>query len=198
MYIEKPDYPSYVKKLEEVSGIEIKDFSSLMEALSIRMDYFASRGCCVSDHGLAYVPFAPAKKENIERIFEKRMEGEIPTEEEQVQFTTAFMTAVGKEYYKRDWVMQIHYGVKRDNDKHRAKLLGADTGFDCIANQSSSAQFADFLDGLAVTNELPKTILYSLDPNDNAAIGTIIGCFQELHRRFIGKSQNFRVSGTLS
>lgn len=30
-----------------------------------------------------------------------------------------------------------------------------------------------------MTDELPKTILYSLNPNDNAAIGTIIGCFQD-------------------
>ena len=56
--------------------------------------------------------------------------------------------------------------------------LGPDTGFDCINDYAPSAQTADFLNALSATNEVPKTILYSLNPNDNAAIGTIIGCFQ--------------------
>jgi glucuronate isomerase len=38
---------------------------------------------------------------------------------------------------------------------------------------------ADFLNALASTDQLPKTILYSLNPIDNAAIGTILGCFQD-------------------
>lgn len=179
MYIEKPDYPAYVEKLGKVSGISIKTFAELLEALRVRMDFFGEMGCCVSDHGMAYVPYAPASEAEIEAIFAKRMGGEIPAEEEQAKFTMAFMSAVGREYHRRGWVMQIHYGVKRDNDKRRFGMLGADTGFDCIGSQAPSAQLADFLNGLALTDELPKTILYSLNPNDNAAIGTIIGCFQD-------------------
>ena len=75
--------------------------------------------------------------------------------------------------------MQLHYGCKRDNDVKRFRKLGPDTGFDCIDTYTPSAQLADLLNALNVTDELPKTILYSLNPNDNAAIGTIIGCFQD-------------------
>ena len=53
-----------------------------------------------------------------------------------------------------------------------------DHGYDCINNYAPSAQTADFLNSLIASNELPKTILYSLNPNDNEAIGTILGCFQ--------------------
>jgi glucuronate isomerase len=56
--------------------------------------------------------------------------------------------------------------------------LGPDTGFDCVSNNVSSADTAAFLGALADGGILPKTILYSLDTNDNAAIDTIIGCFQ--------------------
>ena len=38
---------------------------------------------------------------------------------------------------------------------------------------------ADFLNALNQSDELPKTIIYSLNPNDNQAIGTILGCFQD-------------------
>lgn len=179
MYIEKPDYPEYITKLSEVSGIRITNFTTLMEALAARMDFFGSMGCRLSDHGLAYVPCVPASETEIDGIFSKRMNGQAVSEEERAKFTTAFLTAVGKEYHARGWVMQIHYGVKRDNDRRRFGLLGPDTGFDCIGSQAPSAQLADFLNGLAETDELPKTILYSLNPNDNAAIGSIIGCFQD-------------------
>ena len=67
------------------------------------------------------------------------------------------------------------------------KKLGPDTGFDCISNYTPADQLADFLNALVSTDELPKTILYSLNPVDNAAIGTIIGCFQD--SAAIGKIQ---------
>ena len=75
--------------------------------------------------------------------------------------------------------MQLHYGTKRDNNTAMFEKLGPDTGYDCINNFTPSNQMADFLNALEVTDALPKTIIYSLNPNDNAAIGTILGCFQD-------------------
>ena len=187
MNIEKPDYLEYLKKLEAVSGVEIKDFATLMKALMARMDYFAEVGCSVSDHGLEYVMCVPASEEAVDAAFKKRLAGEAVTREEELIFKTAFMMNLGKEYNRRNWVMQLHYGVKRDNDVRRFRMLGPDTGFDCISNYTPSAQLADFLNALAETDELPKTILYSLNPIDNAAIGTVIGCFQ--NEKTIGRVQ---------
>lgn len=178
MNLEKPEYLDYLKTLSEVSGVEVKSFKDLMKALSLRMDFFASMGCCVSDHALEYVMYAPASEEEIEKIFAGRLNGGSVSREDEMKFKTAFMTAVGKEYHKRNWVMQLHYGCKRDNNVFRYDQLGPDTGFDCINNYAPSAQMADFLNALSSTDELPKTILYSLNPNDNESIGTILGCFQ--------------------
>ncbi|MDO5410032.1 MAG: glucuronate isomerase [Lachnospiraceae bacterium] len=179
MNLEKPEYTDYLKKLGEVSQIEVKSFADLKAALSARMDYFSKNGCSVSDHALEYVMYAPASDEKIEEIFGKRLQGEAVTREEEMMFKTAFMQFVGREYHRRNWVMQLHYGCKRDNNGLMYKQLGPDTGFDCINNYAPSAQTADFLNSLNVTDELPKTILYSLNPNDNEAIGTILGCFQD-------------------
>lgn len=178
MNLEKPDYLDYLAKLSAVSGIEVNSFANLKEALKIRMDYFAENGCNVSDHGLEYAMYQPATDEEVEAIFAKRLAGDTVTRQEQFQFKTAFMVAVGREYAKRNWVLQLHYGCKRDNNQLMYAKLGPDTGFDCINNYSPSAELADLLNALSLTNELPKTIVYSLNPNDNEAIGTIIGCFQ--------------------
>lgn len=179
MYIEKPDYTAYIAKLAEVSGVQINSFEALKKALSLRMDFFQSMGCVVSDHGLEYVMHEMADEDEIERIFKKRMSGEPVSRIEELRFKTAFMLAVGAEYAKRGWIMQLHYGVKRDNNRRIFGNLGPDAGIDCINNYAPSSQMADFLNELEVKGQLPKTILYSLNPTDNASIGTIIGCFQD-------------------
>ena len=141
--IEKPDFAQYIAKLSEVSGVSVKDFSSLKEALK------------------------------------KRLAGEDVSLTEQYQFKTALLLALGKEYHRLNWVMQLHFGCKRNNNTAMFNKLGPDTGFDAISGYAPADQLADFLNALNVTGELPKTILYSLNPNDDAAIGTIIGCFQD-------------------
>lgn len=176
--LEKPDYLDYLQKLERAAGQKIDSCVGLLKALKARMDFFSGMGCCISDHGLAYVCYAPASSEEIEEIFAKRLAGGMPSKEEEARFKTALLTALGREYHRRGWVMQLHFGVKRDNSKRVFSGLGPDAGIDCISNYTPSDQLADFLNGLDVTDELPKTILYSLNPADNAVVGTIIGCFQ--------------------
>ena len=178
MNVEKPTYGEYIAQLSKVSGIEIKDFTSLKEALKNRMAFFASMGCCVSDHALEYVMYAPASDAEVDAILQKGLRGETISKEEELKYKTAYMLFVAREYVKLGWVMQIHYGCKRDNNAYMFEQLGPDTGYDCINNYAPSAQMADFLNALSATNDIPKTILYSLNPNDNASIGSIIGCFQ--------------------
>lgn len=178
MNVEKPTYAAYIKQLSEVSGVEIKDFASLKEALKNRMEFFNSMKCCVSDHALEYVMYAPASDAEVDAIIAKSLKGEAVSREEELKYKTAFMLFVAREYNRMGWIMQLHYGCKRDNNAYMFEQLGPDTGFDCINNYAPSAQMADFLNALSATGEVPKTILYSLNPNDNAAIGTILGCFQ--------------------
>lgn len=179
MNIEKPDYAEYLVKLGDAAGMEIKSFGDLKAALKKRMEFFDSMGCRVSDHALEYVMYAPGEETRIEELFAKRIQGGALTKEEVLQFKTAYMIFVGREYHRLGWAMQLHYGCKRDNSVFRYDQLGPDTGYDCIDNYAPSAQMADFLNALNATDQLPKTIIYSLNPNDNAAIGTILGCFQD-------------------
>ena len=58
------------------------------------------------------------------------------------------------------------------------ETLGADTGFDCIGPDNGSRKLAKLLDRLNNSGNLPKTIIYSLDPSDNQFIDTLIGAFQ--------------------
>ena len=178
MSLEKTTYPEYIAKLEAAAGMEIVTFADLKKALGRRLDFFADHGCRLSDHGMGYVAYAPADEAEIERIFRTRMEGTMPNAEEEAKFRTAFLTAMAAEYARRGWVMQLHYGVRRDNNPGMFRAVGPDTGFDCADNHTPGAEAAAFLGSLEDAGSLPKTILYSLNAGDNALIDTIIGCFQ--------------------
>jgi len=179
MNLEKPTWPDYLAQLEKASGVSISSFADLKKALRARLDFFAAHGCTLSDHGLNYVMYAPAAEEEVERIFAERKAGKIPDAADEAKFKTAFMLAMGAEYAARGWVMQLHYGCRRDNNPVMYRKMGPDTGFDCVDNTAPSTQTAAFLGALEDAGQLPRTILYSLNTNDNAAIDTILGCFQD-------------------
>ena len=80
--IRKPEFVSYIDTLSEVSGVKINSFATLKEALRVRLDYFASKGCNVTDHALEYVMYKPATEAEIEEIFAKRLAGKELTYEE--------------------------------------------------------------------------------------------------------------------
>ncbi len=171
--IEKADFTAYLEKLGHITS-----FASLKEVLKARLDYFVSLGCKVSDHGLAAVPFAPAEEAEIEAIFQKRLKGILPTAPEEQKFKTALLIFLGREYAARGMVMQLHFGVMRDINTRVYEALGADAGIDAIGDAVSMKDLAAFLNALEKTGELPKTILYSLNGNDNAALMSVIGAFQ--------------------
>lgn len=188
MNIEKADFVQYITKLAQVSGVEIKDFDSLIEALKNRMDFFAENGCTVSDHGLEYVMYESYEPAEVNEIVKTRLSDGVLTKTEERKYKTAFMTALGREYAKKNWVMQLHYGVQRDLNKKVFNALGPDAGIDAINTYSSSIEMGQYLNALAIDDSLPKTIIYSLNPADNAAIGTVIGCFQDSSA--VGKIQH--------
>ena len=171
--IEKADFTAYLEKLGHITS-----FASFKEVLKARLDYFVSLGCKVSDHGLAAVPFVPAEEAEIEAIFQKRLKGILPTAPEEQKFKTALLIFLGREYAARGMVMQLHFGVMRDINTRVYEALGADAGIDAIGDAVSMKDLAAFLNALEKTGELPKTILYSLNGNDNAALMSVIGAFQ--------------------
>lgn len=178
MNLEKPDYTEYLARLGAAAEMEIKTFADLKTALEKRMEFFDQMGCRASDHALEYVMYVPAPEKEVEEIFAKRLAGSEVSRIEELKFKTAFMLFVAGEYTRLDWAMQLHYGCKRDNNRQMYQQLGPDTGYDCINNYAPSSETADFLNALMEADHLPKTILYSLNPNDDEALGTILGCFQ--------------------
>ncbi len=178
MRADKATFPAYVAQLEKVVGYAINTVEDMRKALNDRIAYFADRGCRVSDHALDYCFCVEASEEKLNDIFARAKAGKAITWDEQLAYHTALLVSVGKEYDKRDWVNQLHFGCLRDNSAKMFKRLGPDTGFDSMNDVSNAAGLAKLLSTLEEAGALGKTILYSLNPADNGVIGTIMGAFQ--------------------
>jgi glucuronate isomerase len=175
--IEKNDFAGYIKKLGETAGAEIVNLQALLDVLTKRLDFFAENGSRVSDHAFDYVMYRETEFSEIAEIFTKVLSGAKPTNIETEKYKTFIMLYLAKEYKNRGFIMQLHYGCRRDNNPGMFEKLGPDTGFDCIASYAPTSELAAFLGAAEAADSLPKTIIYSLNPTDNAAIDTIIGCF---------------------
>lgn len=177
--IEKDEFIPWFNRLEEIYGEKINSIDKYTSALESRIEFFHQVGCRISDHALDPVVFEKGTKEEVNAILLKKLAGEELTEKEVKQFKTYVMIFLGKEYSKRKWVMQIHVGCIRNNSTRMFNKLGADTGYDAIDDELFLRALSKLLDTLDTTDELPKTIIYNLNPRDNEAIGTLIGCFQD-------------------
>ena len=177
--IEKDEFIPWFNRLEEIYGEKIDSIDKYTSALESRIEFFHQVGSRISDHALDPVVFEKGTKEEVNAILLKKLAGEELTEKEVKQFKTYVMIFLGKEYAKRKWVMQIHVGCIRNNSTRMFNKLGADTGYDAIDDELFLRALSKLLDTLDTTDELPKTIIYNLNPRDNEAIGTLIGCFQD-------------------
>ena len=179
----RPDKAVNVHKdtfLPYIEKTGVKNYADLKAWLSSRLDFFHENGCRLSDHGLDFIPY---KAGDAAKVFEDVLNGKTPTREETEIYMTDLLLFFGKEYSRRGWCMQIHVGALRNNNTRMYQQLGPDTGFDSIADGSLAAPLAKLMDSLEQEHALPKTILYSLNPNDLYTLGTLMGCFQSAEAR---------------
>jgi glucuronate isomerase len=169
---------AFIDKLEGLCDIDIDSFHSYITALRKRHEFFHEHGCRLSDHGLETAYAADYTEAEIESIFAKVRSGKPLTVGEQLQFKSAMMHEFALMDAERGWVQQLHLGALRNNSTRLLKKLGPDVGGDSIGDFEIARPLAKFLDRLDVKGRLPKTIVYNLNPRDNALLATMIGCFQ--------------------
>lgn len=176
--LDKPGWSDYIGKLSKVSGVAIDGLDALERALKNRIEYFAAHGCRASDHGLDRMTFRRSSREELDNIIKAALAGEPTTAEDAEKLRTALLIFCAGEYSRLGIAMQIHYNALRNPNSAMLAKIGSDTGFDCVGPDNGSRALAQLLDALYSQDRLPRTILYSLDGNDNAFLDALIGAFQ--------------------
>lgn len=178
MNIDKAGFNEYIDKLSSVSGVAINTPEDVMEALTKRLDFFRENGCVATDHAIIIPPYEVATDAQVNAVFQKARKGEAISAVEAEQYRTYILMNLAEQISKRGMAMQLHMQCNRDNNTRQFAVMGPDTGYDSVADNKIAYNLSRFMDTLDQKDALPKTILYSLNPNDNFAIGTLLGCFQ--------------------
>ena len=125
-----------------------------LASLKARHDYFASNGCLMSDHGIACIPDPGSA------AYQALIE-------------------IARWNHEKNWVMQLHLGPKRRVNTRLTKSTGPDAGFDTMGSWRQTDRLIHFLDELDQTDQLPKTVVYNLNPNESEAICCALQNFQQ-------------------
>jgi glucuronate isomerase len=177
--IELDSFFSWLSKLEQVTDLSIKSLADYEKALITRIEHFAKLGAKLSDHALDYLYFEHYESLDIINIFNKRIQRENLTEKEIGQFKTYMMTFFAKQYHLRNWVQQYHIGANRNVNKTMYAKFGPDTGFDAIHDQAIALPLQKLLDHLNSFDILPKTIIYTLNPNQFDIVIPLMQAYQD-------------------
>lgn len=176
--IHKAGFAEYIAKLAKTTGRTLDTVEAVCQALSERIAYFDENGCRAADHGLDYVMYRAVSNEQATDTLRKALAGQAVSREEAEGYQTTLLLHCAREYKARGWVMQLHFSCKRNPNSRMFAALGADTGFDCMAVTDSCDATYALMDALEREGNLPKTVLYSLNPADNEWIDTLLGAFQ--------------------
>ena len=188
LFIHQPEsYRAYLQKLAATAGKEIDSYDTLIEVLRKRAQWFHSLGCRLSDHGLPYMYAADFELMRVRQSFGRFLAGQDISAAETESIQAAILYELGLLYHELDWTMQFHLGAQRNNNLRMYRTLGPDTGFDSIGNWPQAQPLARYLSRLDETAQLTRTILYNLNPADNAIFATMIGNFNDGSQR--GKIQ---------
>jgi glucuronate isomerase len=179
IYIEREGFVGWLKKLEGAANIKINCYSDFKDALIKRINFFNETGCRMSDHSLeSALKFSESTEENAEETFIKVINGVNLNDDEIAGYRTQVLSFLGKIYNELNWTMQLHVGAVRNTNSRMYGITGPDAGFDTITDYPIAENMIYFLNCLDVTDELPKTIIYCLNPSNNEIISAITGCFQ--------------------
>ena len=179
MNVDGPGYLEYIKKLEEAADVSINNYTSFLEAMKKRHDFFHKMGGRLSDHGLNNIEFEPYVAGDAEKAFEKVLDKKELSQHEARLLKFDMLLEFAKMDHAKGWTQQFHLGALRNNNRRLLSTLGPDTGFDSIGDFQQAEGMTALFDTLDSSDQLAKTIVYNLNPAFNEVFATMMGNFND-------------------
>ena len=177
--VNSTDYKAYIFKLSETSDHQITTFQDLLDVAQQRIEDFHRLGCRLSDHGLSYLPDVDHSDVESNKTFDKVLNGKQVSSGEADVFMITMLHHLCQWYAEKGWTQQFHLGAIRNTNTRLLDQLGADVGVDSMGDWPQVPGIARLLDQLNLKEKLAKTILYNINPRDNASFATMMANFNE-------------------
>ena len=170
----------FVERLETITDVSIQSLEEFYQAVEIRLMQFKQKGCKYADQALdnGFVYFADDG--NNELRFESILKGEaLPDGERQYLFSEILRNLAGL-YAKHGLTMQLHMGAQRTTSTRLRTIAGPAGGYAAIGHPVDVKGLTELLDDIEKqTHGLPKTLLFTLNPADNAVMSILTGSYSK-------------------
>lgn len=170
-----PSHQAWTGRLGVVSGLD--DYLALVNE---RLDVFSASGCRVADHALDNgFRFSIPSKDEAQSIFRKCLSGGHVPSDDIVRLKSYVLAFLAGEYSRRGWRMLLHVGAQRFTSSRLRALAGPAGGYATIGSPCDMESLCSFLDHTEKEHGLPKTVIFTLNPADNAAFAVTTGSYSE-------------------
>lgn len=178
--IDDPDaFNAWVDALGARADVDVRTFDDLLDALARRHDAFHDAGCRLADHGLETFYADPYTDAAVARTFDAVRAGRAVDADAVQAYRSALCHRLARMNHAKGWTQQFHVGPLRDTNTRLRRLVGADAGCDSMGDGDHARPMARFLDRLDREHALARTILYNVNPRDNALFATMAGNFND-------------------
>ena len=167
----------WTERLAGTTGFAVTDLASLLEALRISYARMSLLGGRASDHGLARLPDVERDALAADRVVRRAVAGFAATAPERELVVLEVVALAARLAFTDDSVLQLHLGPLRNVSPRLLGEVGPDAGADVMGDERQANGLARFLGGLEHDGSLPRTVLYNLNPSDNALFAAMAGAF---------------------
>lgn len=169
---------SMIRELEKQTGVQVSSLADFSKALCKRVAVFHRTGCRFADHaldnGFLYYPEDGCN----DARFQLCLQGKLMDDEEKHKLESAILRIAASTYAMFGWTMQLHIGAQRFTSSRLRKLAGPAGGFAGIGNCCDVASLTAMLDDFEKSEAgLPRILLFTLNPADNAVMSVLTGSY---------------------
>ncbi len=150
-----------IDRLGAVSGVDVGDYSSFIQALEQRRAFFKEMGATATDHAALTAHTESLSSSEAEAIFQRALAGKIDAEDAR-RFTGHMLVEMARMSSEDGLVMQLHIGAYRNHNPSIYQRFGRDMGADVPVAAEFTRNLKPLLDRFGNAANL-TLILFNLD-----------------------------------
>ncbi len=123
------NWHSNIEQLDQVAGLEIRDYRAFIQALESRRTFFKQLGATATDQGATSAYTERLSEKAASLIFERALKGKLEKNDPE-RFTAHMFMEMARMSQEDGLVMQMHIGSFRNHNARIFGIFGADKGAD--------------------------------------------------------------------
>ena len=159
--IESPGWRENIDLLGEVSGIDIRDFKTYIQALEARRAVFKAMGAKATDHAALTAYTESLRMAEAEAIFQRALKGDA-TDKDAIRFRGHMLIEMARMSSEDGLVMQLHIGSWRNHNPEIFARYGSDMGADIPIGGEFTKNLKALLDRFGAQPNL-TLVIFNLD-----------------------------------